>query len=191
MVCPREAIDEVARRIGVVSTKRAGDITLIQGLLDVGVAMAPPLIRAVRARRNKFSSAILDAPPGTTCPVIAAVRDADYLLLVTEPTPFGLHDLELAVEMVRVLGLRFGVVINRVGIGDDRIREFCFTQGIRILAEIPDDRRVAEISSKGALIVDHLPEYRALFQRLAEEVLLEEKGSPSSVRSIRTAMQRQ
>lgn len=189
MVCPREAIGEVARRIGVVSTVRAGDITLIQGRLDVGVAMAPPLIRAVRARRNDFSSAILDAPPGTTCPVIAAVRDADYLLLVTEPTPFGLHDLKLAVEMVRVLGLRFGVVINRVGIGDDRVHDYCFEQGIRIFGEIPDDRKVAELSSKGALIVDHLPEYRALFQRLAEEVLLEEEGSSGAVRKTRTAVQ--
>jgi MinD superfamily P-loop ATPase len=148
---------------------QAGDITLIQGRLDIGVAMAPPLIRAVKTHLKKDQHAILDAPPGTSCPVIAAIRDADFVLLVTEPTPFGLNDLKLAVAMVRELGSPFGVVVNRFGIGDDRVHVYCSEQNIPLLLEIPDDRRIAEAYSRGELIVDALPEYRQLFQRLIEK----------------------
>ena len=163
LVCPPKAIRETDRRIGVVETIRAGNITLIQGRLDVGVAMAPPLIRAVKAHLKGHLPAILDAPPGTSCPVIATLRDVDFVVLVTEPTPFGLHDLKLAVETVRELGTHFGVVINRVGVGDDRVHSYCIAEAIPILAEIPDDRHIAEAYSRGELIVDALPEYRGLF----------------------------
>jgi len=163
LVCPPKAIRETDRRIGVVETIRAENITLIQGRLDIGVAMAPPLIRAVKAHLKGHLPAILDAPPGTSCPVIATLRDVDFVVLVTEPTPFGLHDLKLAVETVRELGTHFGVVINRVGVGDDRVHTYCIAEAIPILAEIPDDRRIAEAYSRGELIVDALPEYRGLF----------------------------
>jgi MinD superfamily P-loop ATPase len=166
IACPRQAITEVAQPIGVIETIAAGAVTLIQGRLNVGVAMAPPLIRAVKARLVNHGLAILDAPAGTSCPVTATVRDADLVVLVTEPTPFGLHDLKLAVEMVRELGLPFGVVVNRVGAGDDRVHRFCHEQGAPILLEIPDDRRIAEAYSRGLLIVDALPEYRVLFRQL-------------------------
>lgn len=166
MVCPTGAIREVGRRIGVVETVRDGSITLVQGRLDVGVAMAPPLIRAVKRSLPPGLPVILDAPPGTSCPVMAALRGADVVALVTEPTPFGLHDLALAVEMVKQLTLPFGVVINRVGIGDDRVHTFCRREGIPILQEIPDDRRIAEVYSRGKLVVDELPEYRPLFEQL-------------------------
>lgn len=170
-VCPNKAIHEVDKRIGVIETVQAENITLIQGRLDVGVAMAPPLIRAVKARLRNHMPAILDAPPGTSCPVIATLRGADYVVLVTEPTPFGLHDLKLAVDMVRDLQIPFGVVVNRVGIGDERVKTFCREENIPILLEIPDDRRIAEVYSKGSLIVEALPEYRGLFQSLAEKTL--------------------
>lgn len=170
-VCPPRAIREVERRIGVVETIRAGNITLIQGRIDVGVAMAPPLIRAVKARLKDGLPAILDAPPGTSCPVIATVRDVDFVVLVTEPTPFGLHDLRLAVETVREIGIPFGVVINRVGVGDDRVHDYCNAEGIPILLEIPDDRRIAEAYSRGELIVDALPEYRELFLDLIRKTM--------------------
>jgi len=163
LVCPPKAIRETDRRIGVVETIRAENITLIQGRLDIGVAMAPPLIRAVKAHLKGHLPAILAAPPGTSCPVIATLRDVDFVVLVTEPTPFGLHDLKLAVETVRELGTHFGVVINRVGVGDDRVLTYCIAEAIPILAEIPDDRRIAEAYSRGELIVDALPEYRGLF----------------------------
>lgn len=169
-VCPKKAIRERGQRIGVVETIESGDVTLIQGRLDVGVAMSPPLIRAVKARLRKGVPAILDAPPGTSCPVIATLRGADLVVLVTEPTPFGLHDLRLAVDMVRELRIPFGMVVNRVGIGDDRVHVFCGNEGIPILLEIPDDRRIAEAYSRGELIVEALPEYRARFERLREAV---------------------
>jgi len=165
-VCPRGAIREIDRRIGIVETMEADGITLIQGRLDVGVAMAPPLVRAVKSRLQSGVPAILDAPPGTSCPVIATIRGSDFVALVTEPTPFGLHDLELAVDMVRELGIPFGVVINRVGAGDDRVHAFCGGNKIPVLLEIPDDRRIAEAYSRGKLVVDALPEYRSLFSTL-------------------------
>lgn len=165
-VCPPQAITEEGRRIGVVETRRMADITLISGRLDIGVAMSPPLIRAVKARLTPGMPAILDAPPGTSCPVIAAVRDTDIVLLVTEPTPFGLHDLALAVDMVRALGLPFGVIINRMGSGDNRVQDYCAKEGIDVLMEIPDDRRIAEAYSRGEIMVDVLPQYRILFENL-------------------------
>ncbi len=161
-VCPQQAIREVDRRIGIVRTSQDGNITLIQGCLDVGEAMAPPLIRAVKGRIGTGMPAILDAPPGTSCPVITTLQQADFIVLVTEPTPFGLHDLSLAVDMVRELGIPFGVVINRVGSGDERVHVYCNNQHIPILLEIPDDRRIAEAYSRGRLIVDALPEYTSV-----------------------------
>jgi MinD superfamily P-loop ATPase len=171
LVCPQDAIREGYRRIGVVETVQADGVTLIQGRLDVGVAMAPPLIREVRAGVENGCRAIIDAPPGTSCPVVTAIRGADFVLLVTEPTPFGLHDLKLAVEMVRELKIPFGVVVNRVGIGDDRVHAFCMRERIPILLEMPDDRRIAEAYSRGEIIVDALPEYRGSFQRLLDRTM--------------------
>ncbi len=169
-VCPRRAINETSHRIGVIESGRSGNIDLIQGRLDVGVAMAPPLIRGVKQRLSDSQPAILDAPPGTSCPVIATLRGADFVLLVTEPTPFGLHDLKLAVEMTRQLGLPFGVVVNRMGSGDGRVHDFCSREGVSLLMELPDDRRIAEAYSRGELIVESLPEYSPLFRELLERV---------------------
>jgi MinD superfamily P-loop ATPase len=185
-VCPRKAIHEVDKRIGIVETVRAGNITLIQGRLDIGVAMAPPLIRAVKAHLRDSAPSILDAPPGTSCPVITTLRGTDFVVLVTEPTPFGLHDLKLAVVMVRELGIPFGVVINRVGIGDERVHAFCREENIPILLEIPDDRRIAEAYSKGRLIVEALPEYRGLFESLIGKTMnLKNAGRIVPAREVR------
>jgi MinD superfamily P-loop ATPase len=170
LACSRRAIRERVCRIGVVETVRSDNVTLVQGRMDVGVALAPPLVRAVKARLRPTLPAILDAPPGTSCPVIATLRGADFVLLVTEPTPFGLHDLRLAVEMVKTLGIPFGVVVNRVGTGDGRVHAYCRESGVQILLEIPDDRRIAEAYSKGDVIIDALPEYGRLFRGLAERV---------------------
>jgi MinD superfamily P-loop ATPase len=178
-VCPQGAISEVSHRIGVMESGHSGNITLIQGRLDIGSAMAPPLIRGVKKRLDETLPAILDAPPGTSCPVIATLRGADFVLLVTEPTPFGLHDLTLAVEMVRDLGIPFGVVVNRMGIGDLRVHDFCRQEGIELLAEIPDDRRIAEAYSRGELMVESLPEYRPLFLKLLERVTAGASQAPS------------
>jgi MinD superfamily P-loop ATPase len=164
-------------------TLEAGPITLVQGRLDVGAPLAPPLIRAVKARLRNDVPSIIDAPPGTSCPVIATIRGADFVLLVTEPTPFGLHDLTLAVDMVRELGIPCGVVVNRAGIGDNRVHSFCKESDVPILAEIPDDRRIAEAYSRGKLVVDALPEYRRPFDTLLKALFesTAERPSPESV----------
>lgn len=168
-VCPSGAIHEVDYRIGVIETIETGQIMLTMGRLDIGIAMAPPLIRAVKRRVRADLDVILDAPPGTSCPVITTIQGAEAVLLVTEPTPFGLHDLKLAVEMIRALALPCGVVINRVGIGDDRVKVYCRQEAIPILAEIPNDRRIAEAYSRGELLIDALPEYHELFQNLVDK----------------------
>ena len=166
LVCPEAAIREENRTIGVVETGQAGAVAFVQGRLNVGEPMAPPLIRAVKRKVIRDGVAILDAPPGTSCPVVATVKNADYVLLVTEPTPFGLNDLRLAVEVIRQLGVRHGVVINRADIGDGRVRDFCTAEKIPVLLEIPDDRRVAEAYSRGEMAVRVLPGWREGMQRL-------------------------
>lgn len=169
-VCPRGAIREAERRIGVIERLRAGAVTLVQGRLDVGGVLVPPLIRAVRAHAAGPGPVIIDAPPGTSCPVIAAVRGCDFLLLVTEPTPFGLHDLTLAVETARALGRPFGLVVNRVGIGDERVHAYARRENIPVLLDIPDDRKIAEAYARGRLIIEACPEYEPLFRSLAAKI---------------------
>ncbi len=171
LVCPTDAITEVSREIGVLETGRAGAIRFAQGLLKIGEAMSPPVIRAVKSTGFQADLTIVDAPPGTSCPVIESVRRADFVILVTEPTPFGFHDLKLAVEMVRVLKLPFGVVINRADIGEREVYSYCAKQRIPILQEIPDDRKLAEAYSRGVMACDALPEYRAMFAGLLETVM--------------------
>jgi MinD superfamily P-loop ATPase len=171
LVCPVRAIREAPKRIGTIEGRVSGKITLLTGRLDVGQAMAPPLIRAVKARRQPGTPAILDAPPGTSCPVVTAIRGADFVLLVTEPTPFGLHDLQLALDMVRELGLPCGVLVNRAGSGDSRVHAYCRDAHVPVLAEIADDRRIAEVYSQGKMIVAELPEYRELFAALAARLI--------------------
>mgnify|MGYP000908191008 CR=1 FL=1 len=166
LACPEGAIREKDRPIGVVETGRAGGVDFVQGRLHVGEPMSPPLIRAVRARTSGSGTAILDAPPGTACPVVAAVRGVDFVLLVTEPTPFGLHDLRLAVEMVRRLRLPHGVVVNRADAGDGRVLDYCAAESVPVLIEIPDDRRVAEACSRGQAALRVLPGWTGMMDRL-------------------------
>jgi MinD superfamily P-loop ATPase len=166
LVCPRGAIREAPRRIGVVEVLEAGDVTLVEGRLDVGAALVPPLVRAVKARLEGDRPAILDAPPGRSCAVVETLRGADAVVLVTEPTPFGLGDLEQALAVARRMGLPCGVVVNRVGIGDDRVQGFCRENGVPVLAEVPEDRRIAESGSRGEPLLDALPEYRGLLASL-------------------------
>jgi MinD superfamily P-loop ATPase len=168
LVCPKGALHETPRRIGVVEVVEAGDVTLVEGRLDVGAPLVPPLVRAVKAHLVGDRPAILDAPPGRSCPVVETLRGADAVLLVTEPTPFGLSDLEQALAVAREMGLPCGVVVNRVGIGDDRVQAFCRANAVPVLAEVPDDRRIAEAGSRGEPLLDALPEYRSLFLSLLD-----------------------
>jgi len=170
LVCPEGAITEKDREVGVVETGRAGPIAFVQGRMNLGEPMAPPIVRAVKRHVRPEAINLLDCPPGTACPMITAVRGADIVLLVTEPTPFGLHDLQLAVETVRLLEMPFGVVVNRVGVGDDRVHRYCAEEDVPVLMEIHDDRRVAEAYSRGELAIDAAPGLREEFVRLFETV---------------------
>lgn len=167
LVCPTGAIREQERQIGVVETGFANGVAFAQGRINVGEPMSPPLIRAVKKKAlNYCGLSLLDAPPGTSCPVVATVRDVDYVLLVTEPTPFGLHDLKLAAELIQQLGRKHGVIINRSDSGDSRVRDFCAAKQIPVLLEIPDDRRVAEAYSRGEMAISAIPEWQTMFSHL-------------------------
>lgn len=170
LVCRSGAITEHPREIGKLEAGNAGAIQFVHGLLNVGEVMSPPLIQQVKQATPDADLVLIDAPPGTSCPVIESVRGADYVLLVTEPTPFGLHDLKLAVEMIRALKMPFGVVINRAGMGDNETVTYCRANRIEVITEIPDDRRIAEAYSRGTMACEAIPEYKSLFTGLLEKV---------------------
>jgi len=170
LVCPAGAISEDRRPIGRLQAGPAGKVQFVHGLLDIGQAMSPPLIRAVKAASPQADLTIVDCPPGTSCPVIEALRGADYVLLVTEPTPFGLNDLKLAVETVRKLKIPFGVLINRADVGDERTKQYCQLERIEVLADIPDDRQVAEAYSRGEMICAAITKYQGLYGDLLSKI---------------------
>jgi MinD superfamily P-loop ATPase len=169
-LCPESAITEEGKAIGVVETGSLGNIEFIQGRLAIGEPMAPPIIREVKRHIDSTKEVIIDVPPGTSCPVIEAVKDSDFCLLVTEPTPFGLSDLSLAVEVMRKLGIPSGVVINRVGVGDSKVEQYCHEQGIPILLKIPLDRKIATLYSKGISLIEGMPRWRKAFLRLFQDI---------------------
>lgn len=170
LVCESGAITESFRETGWLEFGEARGIVFAHGLLNVGEPVSPPLVSAVRLAVAEVDLEIIDAPPGTSCPVIASLRDTDYVVLVTEPTPFGFHDLTLAIDVVRALKLPFGVVVNRSTIGTREISFYCESEGIKVLSEIPHDRKIAEAYSNGDLICEVLPEYRLLFNRLLADL---------------------
>jgi MinD superfamily P-loop ATPase len=182
LACPTRAITEKPREIGVVEKGRRGSIDFLAGRLNVGEAMAPPLIRLVKQEIPRDRLVLIDASPGTSCPVITAIQDVDYCLLVTEPTPFGLNDLKLAVEMVRKIGKPFGVVINRDGIGHPDTEKYCERQKIPVLIKIPDDRRIAEVYSRGEMIVDLMPEIKSRFIHLLRKLTRHKNSGPNQSR---------
>jgi MinD superfamily P-loop ATPase len=164
--CPYEAIKEEDREIGVIEIGRKDGIQFIHGKLNIGEMMAPPVIREVKKHIDRKKTVIIDVPPGTSCPVITAIKDSDFVILVTEPTPFGLNDLSLAVEVVRKLRIPFGVLINRSGLGNKKTDEYCKGENIPILMKIPFSKEIAGIYSRGDPIVKALPEYKKKFQVL-------------------------
>ena len=163
IVCPRDAMVEEPRQIGRVVTGKAGDIDLVYGESNVGEALAVPIIAAVKDHIDEKRMVILDSAPGSACPLVETVHGVDFCLLVTEPTPFGLHDLEVAVEVVQILDVPMGVLVNFAGIGDRGVYDFCEEQGIPIMMEIPFDRRIAELYSRGVPFVEAMPEWRQKF----------------------------
>ena len=173
LICPEDALAEAEREIGFVEKGHANGISFVQGKLRIGEAMSPPLIKAVKAEAETSSEClvILDSPPGTSCPVIATVNDADYTLLVTEPTPFGLYDLKLAVGMLRKLKRSFGVILNRSDLGNEDVETWCRQENIPIHLNIPFDRRIAEGYARGEPLIVSRPDLRSSFESLLEELV--------------------
>jgi len=168
-LCPEEAIREEPRPIGVVDVGWARGIDFVQGRLKVGEAMAPPVIRQVKVHLNG-GLAIIDSSPGTSCPVIEAIRGSDFCLLVTDPTPFGIYDLELAAGVVEMLGIPCGVVLNRSGDGDEGVEAVCRRRGMRVFMRIPLDVGIARMYSRGVPLVEGRPEWRASFYELFDHI---------------------
>ncbi|EMG37747.1 P-loop ATPase, MinD superfamily [Desulfocurvibacter africanus PCS] len=164
--CPAGAVDWAEREVGVVRSGKARGVRLLGGLMRVGEAMATPLIRAVKREAEVEDLQIWDCPPGTACPAVASLQGADVALLVTEPTAFGLHDLTLAVALVRELGLPFGVVLNRAGMGDERVERYLEQESIPLLASLPYSREAAVACADGHLLVDVLPDMGESYTRL-------------------------
>jgi MinD superfamily P-loop ATPase len=175
LACPEGAIREIPNPIGVIEAgpARAG-IPFAQGVLNVGEPMAVPIIRQLKkwpTNQPANHLNIIDASPGTTCPVVESMRGADFVLLVTEPTPFGLHDLRLAVEVAQELGIPAGVVINRDGVGDSGVEDYCRQAGLPVLMRIPLDQRIAVGIARGRPLIDVLPEYRERFRELYTRIV--------------------
>ena len=169
-LCPESAITEEGREVGVVERGGSGNLELVQGRLAIGEAMAPPVIREVKKYIDPANIVIIDVSPGTSCPVVEAVKGSDFCLLVTEPTPFGLNDLSLAVEVVRKLGIPCGVVINRVGVGSEEVEQYCHREGIPVLLRIPLDRNIATLYSRGVPLIEGMPRWREEFLRLFQDI---------------------
>ena len=170
LVCPVGAIKERRRKIGLIDLGIARGVKFAQGRLRIGDIRSPALIKKVKDAAVTDGTVIIDAPPGTSCPVVEAVKGADFVLLVTEPTPFGLNDLKLAVGMVRELKLPFAVAINRSDIGDDSVLQYCGKENIEIILEIPNDRLIAEAYSQGIQIIDALSGYEEKFWQLYQKI---------------------
>ena len=179
--CPEDAIEEVNRPIGVLEEGKSGSISFIDGKLNLGEALAVPVVRAVkkaglgiRPNNDQVTSnnhlTIIDVPPGTSCPVVESVKGGDFCLLVTEPTPFGLNDLVLAVEMLRKLRIPFGVLTNRADVGDTKVDEYCQREKISILMRIPMDRDIAIAYSKGIPMIEVKPESKKEFIKVYEKI---------------------
>ncbi len=174
-LCPSSALTMVPRKMGELKHFENGNLVFIESRLDIGQEQAPPLISQTKIYVDEhYPESIIkiyDSPPGTSCPVIEATKDADYVILVTEPTPFGLHDLKLAVETMRKIGKKFGVVINRYGIGNDDVLRYCKNENILVLAIIPNDRRIAELYSRGKLIYQEIPEVELQLEGIMSYIL--------------------
>ena len=167
-VCPSDAIKLKLLDIGDIEFGKTRNIDFVHGRLRIGYVRTVSLIKEVKSYIKQDFLAILDVPPGTSCPVVEAVKGTDFVLLVTEPTPFGLNDLKLAVGLVREMNLSFAVAINRYGIGNEDVEKYCEAESIEIAMKLPDDRRIAEAYSSGQMIVEALPEYKNYFVQLVK-----------------------
>ena len=169
-LCPEDAISEEGREVGVLEFGQSKGIEFIEGKLAVGEIAAPRVIKEVKKHISRERLVIIDVSPGTSCPVVEAVRDSDFCLLVTEPTPFGLNDLVLAVDMLNRLDIPYGVVINRDGVGDNKVEEYCCREDIPILLRIPLDIDIARLYSRGIALVEGMPQWQEAFLKLFDKI---------------------
>jgi len=174
LICPEDAVDWRNRSVGVVRKGEKDGISVVEGDLNLGESIAIPVIKAVKQESDPKKTVIIDAPPGTSCPVMEAIQGVDVVVLVTEPTPFGLHDLKLAVDVVRRMHLPFGVIINQDGIGDKRVELYCQREEIPILLKIPHDTRIASLYSDGIPFVHSMSDLNKEFQLLLDRLRTEE-----------------
>lgn len=175
LLCPENAITEKKKLIGVLERGLDSRLEFVRGVLNIGEAMATPVITGLKKKIDTKKVAILDSPPGTACPVIETISGCDFCILVTEPTPFGLHDLKLAVGLTRILQVPCGVIINKAGIGDNTVDAYCKRESIPVLMEIPHDMKIAQLCSRGTPFVEKMPSWKEKFQNLfttVEEMIL-------------------
>ncbi|MBN1412364.1 MAG: P-loop NTPase [Spirochaetales bacterium] len=173
IVCPHNAIIKKERKIGEMLSGNSGSIDFHYALLETGEGgMTPRLIKKVKGYIGDGIN-ILDSPPGTSCPVVETVKDAGLCVLVTDPTPFGINDLKLAVDMCRELGKEPAILVNRAEYSDNSLKNYCRDKGLKIIGEIPDERRIAECYSTGDLVVDRFPDLNDVFMKLADNILKE------------------
>ncbi|MGQ9781787.1 MAG: ATP-binding protein [Nitrososphaeria archaeon] len=170
LVCPRKAIKEQRHKIGVLKHGTAMNLELVWGELEVGEPMAVPIIKEIKKCIKEYKNVIIDSPPGTSCPVIETVNGSDFCILVTEPTPFGLHDLKITVDVLEQMGIPFGVIVNRADIGDRRVHKYCEEKRIPVLLEIPFSKKIAELYSKGVPFSDMIPEWKTKFCAVFDEI---------------------
>jgi MinD superfamily P-loop ATPase len=175
LACKKKALTEKKREIGIVESgsstiRNNKQLNFFHGKLKIGEPMAPPVIKALKKHINKNETVILDAPPGTSCPVVETISNSDFVILVTEPTPFGLHDLKLAVDVVRKINVPFGVVLNKSDLGNNKTNEFCEQENIPLLLSIPHDKAIAHAYSKGELLTNKQANFNALYKKILEKV---------------------
>ena len=168
--CPTKAIHEVEKEIGIIEFGKKSHLDFIQGQLNIGEMMSIPVIKEVKKHIDKSKTVIIDAPPGTSCPVIESVKGCDFCILVTEPTPFGLNDLVLAVEVLQKMKIPFGVIINRCNLGNQNTEDYCKKESIPILMTMPFQKEIAIAYSKGIPLIEIIPNYRKLFRKLLEKI---------------------
>jgi MinD superfamily P-loop ATPase len=170
IVCPTNAILEEQKEIATIIKGNVGNIELVYGELKVGEPMPVPVIKAVKKHLREDLTVLIDAPPGTACSLVSSVYQSNYCILVTEPTPFGLHDLKITVQVLRDLKVPMGLIINRSGIGDTKIYDYCSEENLPILLEIPFSKKIAELYSKGIPFVKKMPEWKERFQQLFKQI---------------------
>jgi MinD superfamily P-loop ATPase len=172
LVCPEKAVSEGSRPVGEIFRARSGKTEIIWGELRLGEARTTPLIRAVKGMA-KGGLTIVDCPPGTSCSMVESVLESDFCLLVTEPTPFGLYDLDIALNVLEKMNIPRGVLVNKSGIGDKKVYRYLEEKGIPLLMDIPMSRRIAELYSHGTIFVRQMPEWKERFQNLLNDILEE------------------